>query len=50
MESIKFYDIDEAIKMVESVHDDGVGLLIKQRELPILKLAKEYIYEHPVNK
>ena len=50
MESIKFYEIDAAIKMVENVHDDGVGLLIKQRELPILKLAKEYIDEHPINK
>ena len=47
---IKFYDIDEAISLMEKVDDDGVGRLIKQRELPILRLAKEYINEHPINK
>ena len=46
MESVRFYPIDEAIRLVSNVQDDGVGLLIKQRELPILKLAKEYIDEH----
>lgn len=50
IQELLFVDIDTAIKMVEGVQDDGVGLLIKQRELPILKLAKEYIDEHPINK
>ena len=50
IKELLFVDINQAIKMVENVHDDGVGLLVKQRELPILKLAKEYIDEHPVNK
>ena len=45
-----FVDIDSAIKMMENVNDDGVGMLVKQRELPILKLAKEYIDEHPISK
>ena len=49
IQELVFTDIDTAIKMMESVQDDGVGLLIKQRELPILKLAKEYIDEHPIN-
>ena len=48
--NVSFYDIDEAIKLMENVDDDGVGHLIKQRELPILILAKEYINEHPINK
>ena len=47
---IKFYDIDDAISLMKKVDDDGVGHLIKQRELPILELAKEYINEHPINK
>ena len=46
----KFVPIDEAIKMMEAVDDDGVGHLVKQRELPILKLAKEALYEHPISK
>ena len=41
---------DEAIRLMEQVKDDGVGLLVTQRELPILKLAKEYLHEHPINK
>lgn len=50
IQSSKFYPINEAIRLMNSVQDDGVGLLIKQRELPILELAKEYIDEHPINK
>ena len=50
IQEIVFVPIDDAIKLMEQVQDDGVGLLIKQRELPILKLAKEYIDEHPINK
>ena len=34
-------NIEDAISLVESIDDDGVGHLVKQRELPILKLAKE---------
>ncbi len=50
IQEVLFVNIDTAIKIVKEVQDDGVGLLIKQRELPILELAKEYIYEHPINK
>ena len=50
IERMIFVPIDEAIRLMVSVDDDGVGHLIKQRELPILKLAKEYLYEHPINK
>lgn len=45
-----FVPFDEAIRLMEQVKDDGVGLLVTQRELPIVKLAKEYLYEHPINK
>ena len=50
IQELLFVDIDAAIKLVSEVDDDGVGHLVKQRELPILKLAKEYIDEHPINK
>ena len=50
MQSVDFVDINTAISLMEGVHDDGVGMLIKQREIPILKLAKEYIDEHLINK
>ena len=50
IQELIFVDIDKAIELMNNVEDDGVGLLIKQRELPILKLAKEYIDEHPINK
>ena len=50
IQEVLFVDIDRAIELMNNVEDDGVGLLIKQRELPILKLAKEYINEHPINK
>lgn len=49
IQELLFVDIDTAIKMMEEVDDDGVGHLVKQRELPILKLAKEYIDEHITN-
>ena len=35
---------------MNEVKDDGVGLLVKQRELPVLELARGYIYEHLINK
>lgn len=50
IQELVFVDIDTAIRLMDNVKDDGVGLLVKQRELPILKLAKEYIDEHPINK
>ena len=50
IQELRFVDIDTAINLMNNVKDDGVGMLVKQRELPILKLAKEYINEHPVNK
>lgn len=37
---IIFVPIDEAIKLYESMQNVLVGRLVKQRELPILKLAK----------
>ena len=50
IQELVFVDIDKAINLMNNVKDDGVGLLVKQRELPILKLAKEYIDEHSINK
>ena len=50
IQEVLFTDIDKAIELVKNVNDDGVGLLIKQRELPILELAKEWIYENTINK
>ena len=50
IQKVLFVDIDKAIELMNNVKDDGVGMLVKQRELPILKLAKEYIDEHPINK
>jgi len=43
IQELLFVDIDDAIRLMSKVDDDGVGHLVKQRELPILKLAKEYI-------
>lgn len=45
-----FLPIEQAIKIMNEVKDDGVGLLVKQRELPVLELARGYIYEHLINK
>lgn len=50
IKELLFLDIDEAITKMEQVDDDGVGHLVSQREIPILKLAKEYMYEHSINK
>lgn len=41
----KAYPIDEAIALMESQSDEGVAGLVKQRELPILYLAKAKIKE-----
>ena len=43
-------NIDTAINLMNNVVDDGVGHLVKQREIPILKLAKEYLNEHSISK
>lgn len=43
IQGIEFVDIDEAIMLFESKMFGGVGRLVKQRELPILKLAKQLI-------
>lgn len=40
---IIFVSINEAIKLYEDMQNVLVGKLVKQRELPILKLAKEKI-------
>ena len=45
-----FVNIDTAIELMNNVDDDGVGHLVKQREIPILKLAKEYLNEHSISK
>lgn len=40
---IIWVNIDEAISSYENMQDELVGKLVKQRELPILKIAKEMI-------
>ena len=50
IQELLFTNIDTAISLMEHVDDDGVGHLVSQREIPILKLAKEYINEHLINK
>ena len=51
IQKVLFVDIDKAIELMINVQDDGVGMLVKQREIPILKLAKEkMIHEHIINK
>lgn len=40
VKGIIWVDIDEAIRLYENMQDELVGKLVKQRELPILKLAK----------
>ena len=39
---ILYVNIDEAIKLMENQGGSGVAILVKRRELPILKHAKEY--------
>ena len=50
MKDMRFVSIDNAIQLMSNVQDDGVGYIVAQREIPILKIAKEYINEHPINK
>ncbi len=40
---IIWVDIDEAIRLLENMDDKMIPLLVKRRELPIYKFAKEYI-------
>ena len=40
IEKIVWVSIDEAIRLYENMQDVLVGKIVKQRELPILKLAK----------
>ena len=40
VKGIIWVDIDEAIRLYENMQDELVGKLVKQRELPILRLAK----------
>lgn len=43
IEKLIWVDIDEAIKIYESMQNINVGRLVKQRELPILRIARELI-------
>ena len=43
IQKVLFVNIDDAIQMMKNVQDDGVGMLVKQREVPILQLAKEIL-------
>jgi len=43
IDRIEWLSVEEAIKAYESFTKDGVGLLVKRRELPILKLVKNYL-------
>ena len=38
-----FKPIDLIIEGMKNVHDDGVGHIVAQREIPILQLAQEYL-------
>lgn len=40
IEKIVWVDIDTAISLYETMQNELVGFLVKQRELPILKIAK----------
>lgn len=40
IDRIDWLAVDEAIALIEAYDGDGVGLLVKRRELPILKAAK----------
>lgn len=45
IEKIIWVPIDEAIKLYENMQNVLVGKIVKQRELPILKLAKKMLEE-----
>ena len=43
IDRVDWLELEEAIDFFESYEMPGVGLLVKRRELPILKLAKQFI-------
>ena len=43
IEKIMWVSIDKAIELYENMQDVLVGKIVKQRELPILKMAKEIL-------
>lgn len=45
IKKIVWVNIDEAIRLYESMQDELVGKLVKRRELPILKLVKSTLQE-----
>ena len=47
IEKIIWVPIDEAIRLYENMQNVLVGKIVKQRELPILKMAKELIEKLP---
>ena len=50
IQDVMFVDIDKAIELMEHSIDDGVGPLVAQREVPVLKLIKEKKSEYFANK
>lgn len=45
IQSIVYVPLNEAIKLYEAMSDEGVSVLVKKRELPILLKAREIIEE-----
>ena len=43
IDKVVWADIDSAIKLIEDTVDEPLAILVKRRELPIYKLAKEMI-------
>lgn len=44
IDRIEWIDLDTAIQIYQNYSLPGVGLLVKRRELPVLKLAKDYLH------
>ena len=45
IKDISFHPIDEAISLYENMQSELVGKLVKQRELPLLLMVKNYLYK-----
>ena len=45
IKDISFHPIDEAISLYENMQNELVGKLVKQRELPLLLMVKNYLYK-----
>lgn len=45
IDDVRWLDIDEVISCYENLKDEKLAILIKRRELPILKLAKELYFK-----